>query len=211
MSSETVLPTEDQIHQTRQAIAAYITSIDQHPERRDGAYPYYLCHEAGQPICGTVMMFHGFSARPHQTWRLADYLFRNGFNVYQCTLAGHALIHPAKNWPQVDLKPEIAGPLKEKVANDPVLETFFTNLANSSNGVTRLNPLQQSALVARLVAIEPRLLDIIKSIETPNDPDFDEYYTSSHMDFLTHAEARLQELASLPGPIYAVGLSVGVL
>ncbi len=209
MMNQTVIPTVDQLNQAKQAIATYISTIDSSPERRDGAYPYYLFHEAGQPIRGTVMMFHGFSAKPHQMWRLADYLFRNGFNVYQCTLAGHTFINPAKNWPQVDLKPEIAVPLREKVAKDPVLQNFFRNLENSSGGFNRPNSMQQMALVARLVAIEPRLLDIVKAIESPNDPAFDQYFTSSHMEFLTNATARLNELASLPGPIYTVGLSVG--
>lgn len=209
MTNETYTPTADQINQTKQAIDSYIRSIDGNPEHRDGAYPYYLFHEAGQPIRGTVMMFHGFSAKPHQLWRLAEYLFQNGFNVYQCGLAGHAYIHPAKNWPQVDLKPEIATPLKEKIAQDPVLQNFFANMSNSDSGSNRLNPLQQAALVARLVALEPRSLDIIKAIETPDDPDFDKYFISSHMEFLYHAKNRLEELHAMPGPIYTVGLSVG--
>ncbi len=209
MTSRAILPTADQINQAKQAIDAYIRSIDSHPERRDGAYPYYLFHEPGQSIRGTVMIFHGFSAKPHQTWRLADYLFRNGFNVYQCGLAGHAYVNPAKNWPQVDLKPEIAVPLKEKVAKDPVLQNFLANMENNSNSKGDLNPLQQMALVARLVAIEPRLLDIIQAIESPNDPDFEKYFISSHMEFLYHAEARLDELEPMPGPVYTLGLSVG--
>ncbi len=208
MTGQPIIPTVEQIDQAKAAIDAYIRSIDSNPEHRDGAYPYYLFHEPGQAVRGTVMMFHGFSAKPHQMWRLADYLFRNGFNIYQCGLAGQAFIHPAKNWPQVDLKPEIAVPLKEKVQKDPVLQQFFANLAQGGEG-TKLNPLQQAALLARLVVLEPRLLDIIKAIETPDDPDFDEYYISSHMEFLHHAEARLAELASLPGPIYTLGLSVG--
>lgn len=209
MSNETVMPSADQINQARQAIDSYVRSIDRSPDRRSGAYPYYLFHGEGQPIRGTVMMFHGFSAKPHQLWRLADYLFRNGFNVYQCSLAGHPLLNPDKNWPQVDLKPEIAIPLKTKIQKDPVLQTFFANMDKSSSEFTRPSPIQQAALVARLVAIEPRLLDIIKAIQSPNDPDFDKYFISSHMEFRRYAEARLNELASLPGPVYTVGLSVG--
>ncbi|WP_421655818.1 alpha/beta hydrolase [Leptothermofonsia sp. ETS-13] len=209
MTNHAILPTTDQINQAKQSIDAYIRTIDSHPDRREGAYPYYLFHESGNSIRGTVMIFHGFSAKPHQTWRLADYLFRNGFNVYQCGLAGHAYVNPAKNWPQVDLKPEIAVPLKEKVAKDPVLQNFFANMASSSNGKGHLTPLQQMALVARLVAIEPRLLDIIQAIEYPDDPDFEKYFISSHMEFLYHAEARLNELEAMPGPIYTLGLSVG--
>ena len=204
-----VTPTATQLDQAKQAIAAYIKSIDSNTERREGAYPYYLFHEPGQPILGTVMLFHGFSAKPHQMWRLADYLFQNGFNVYQPSIVGHSLVNPAKNWAQVDLKPEIANPLKAKVAKDPVLQTYFANLASNPDVAAQPNPLQQAALVSRLVNIEPRLLDIVKSIETYDDPDFDEYFTSSHLEYLTHAEARLADIASIPGAVYTVGLSVG--
>lgn len=210
MSLPTVAPTAAQLDSAKQAIATYIRSIDSNRDRRVGAYPYYLFHEPGQPILGTVLLFHGFSAKPHQMWRLADYLFRNGFNVYQPSIAGHGLIQPAKNWPQIDLKPEIADPLKQKVAKDPVLQNFFQNMANSTDATAaQPNPLQQAALVARLMRIEPRLLDIVKSIETPNDPDFDKYFISSHLDYLTQAKARLAEISSIPGPVYTVGLSVG--
>ncbi|HIK13852.1 MAG TPA: alpha/beta fold hydrolase [Leptolyngbyaceae cyanobacterium M33_DOE_097] len=204
-----VTPTAAQIDQTKQAIAAYIHSIDSHPERREGAYPYYLFHEPGQTIRGTVMIFHGFSAKPHQMWRLADYLFRNGFNVYQPAIAGHSFINPAKNWPQVDLKPEIAQPLKAKAMKDPVLQNYLSNVANSSSGFSHPNAIQRTAIVARLLRLEPRLLDIIKAIQTPDDPKFDTYFDSTHREFLTHAEARLNELAALPGDVYTVGLSVG--
>ncbi|XGV98668.1 MAG: alpha/beta fold hydrolase [Leptolyngbya sp. BL-A-14] len=203
-----VTPTATQLDQAKQAIAAYIHSIDMNPDRREGAYPYYLFHEPGQPIRGTVLLFHGFSAKPHQMWRLADYLFRNGFNVYQPSIAGHSFIHPAKNWPQVDLKPEIANPLKEKASQDPVLQTFIANLDSNPEGA-QLNPVQQAALVSRLVQIEPRLLDIVKAIETDDDPDFPEYFISSHLEYLSHAKDRLAEISSIPGAVYTVGLSVG--
>lgn len=209
MSLQTFSPTAAQLDQTKQAIAAYISRIDQNPDRRAGAYPYYLFHEPGQPIYGTVMMFHGFSAKPHQMWRLADYLFRNGFNVYQPAIAGHVYLNPAKNWAQVDLKPEIAEPLKAKVKHDPVLATYLNNVTTNSDGFTRPNGLQRVALIARLLAIEPRLLDIVKAIETPDDPDFDRYYISTHMNYLIDAEARLAELDAMPGAIFTVGLSVG--
>lgn len=208
MSSHPILPTVEQLNQTRQAIDAYIHTVDNYPDRRQGAYPYYLFHEPGTAIRGTVMIFHGFSAKPHQMWRLADYLFRNGYNVYQPSIAGHTLLNPGKNWPQVDLKPSIAGPLKAKVAQDPVFQTYFANLSNQS-GPTNPNPLQQAALLARLVEIEPRVPDIIQAIETPNHPDFEHYFISSHLNYLIEAQARLAELDALPGPIYTVGLSVG--
>jgi esterase/lipase len=204
-----IIPTAAQINQTKEAINTYIRSIDSNPDRRVGAYPYYLFHAPDQPIQGTVLIFHGFSAKPHQTWRLADYLFRNGFNVYQPSLAGHVYINPARTWPQIDLKPEIANPLKAKVQQDPVLRNYLTNVSSKADGFTHPGFNQRLALIARLIKIEPRLLDIVQSIERPNDPDFDKYFDSSHREYLLNAEARLNELTALPGPIYTVGLSVG--
>lgn len=202
------VPTAAEIDQTRAAIDAYIHQIDASPQRRSGAYPYYLFHEPGQAIRGTVLMFHGFSAKPHQMWRLADYLFRNGFNVYQAAIAGHTFVPPTQYWAQVDLKPEIAEPLRQKVQQDPVLQNYFANL-NSGSSVARPSYLQRLALMARLMAIEPRLTQIIPAIQQPNHPDFDRYFVSSHMSYLADAEARLAELAAMPGPLYTVGLSVG--
>ncbi|MCY7324323.1 MAG: alpha/beta hydrolase, partial [Phormidesmis sp. CAN_BIN36] len=204
-----VTPTVDQITQTKQAIDAYIQTVAAHPDRREGAYPYYLFHEPGAEIRGTVMLFHGFSAKPHQLWRLADYLFRNGFNIYQPSIAGHTLINPAKNWCQVDLRPQYADPLKRRIQEDPVLSNYFKNLAENPTGFSRPNRLQQAALMARLLLLEPRLLDIVKSLEMADDPDFDKYFISSHDRYLTEAQARLAELGSMPGAIYTVGLSVG--
>ncbi|MEA5451423.1 alpha/beta fold hydrolase [Leptolyngbya sp. CCNP1308] len=202
-------PTHDQLQATRQRIETYVQTIAARPDRRDGAFPYYLFHEANTPIKGTVLMFHGFSAKPHQMSRLADYLFRNGFNVYQATLAGHAYVNPDQNWPQVDLKPEILVPLREKVNADPVLQHFLANLAASGEGATTPSPVQMVGLMARLSKLEPRLLDIIAAIERDDDPDFDRYFVSSHLAYLSDAQARLDELEALPGPVYTVGLSVG--
>lgn len=202
-------PTQDQLQQTRQRIDAYVATIASSPDRRDGAFPYYLFHGADTPIKGTVLMFHGFSAKPHQMSRLADYLFRNGFNVYQATLAGHAYRVPDRYWPQVDLKPEILMPLREKVNADPVLQGFLANLTAANDANSTPTPVQMVGLLARLSALEPRLLDIIAAIERDSDPDFDRYFVSSHLAYLTDAQARLAELDALPGPIYTVGLSVG--
>lgn len=203
-------PTDDQLQTTRQRIDAHVQTIAARPDRRDGAFPYYLFHEADTPVKGTVLMFHGFSAKPHQMSRLADYLFRNGFNVYQATLAGHAYVNPDQNWPQVDLKPEILIPLREKVNADPVLKHFLANLAAAGDGgATTPSPVQMMGLMARLSKLEPRLLDIIAAIERDDDPDFDRYFVSSHLTYLSDAQARLDELAALPGPVYTVGLSVG--
>ncbi|HEY9902923.1 MAG TPA: alpha/beta fold hydrolase [Candidatus Sericytochromatia bacterium] len=204
-----VAPTSDQLTQTRQKIDAYIQSIDANPNHRVGAYPYYRFHEVGQTIRGTVLIFHGFSSKPDQMWRLADYLFQNGFNFYQATLAGHAFLPAAKFWPQVDLKPDILNPLRAKVQQDPVLKNYIANLPDDASNFQRPGYLQQAALISRLLLIEPRLLDIVAAAERDNDAHFDRYFDSTHMDYLTDARSRLAELEAMPGPIYTVGLSVG--
>jgi pimeloyl-ACP methyl ester carboxylesterase len=205
-----VTPTAEQVERTRSAIDRYIASIDRHPDRRDGAYPYYLFHEPGRPIGGTVMLFHGFSARPHQMWRLADYLFRSGFNVYQAGLAGHSFLPADRYWPQIDLKPEYAEPLKRKVKQDPVLMSMVAHMMGNGQGaVKHPSPLQQAAMAARLLRIEPQLFKMKQALENYDDPNFDRYFTSSHQNYLTEARSRLQELDAMPGAIYTVGLSVG--
>lgn len=201
--------TSEQLTQTQQRIDAYIHSIDANPNHRAGAYPYYQFHEAGKPIRGTVLMFHGFSGKPDQMWRLAEYLFQNGFNFYQATLAGHALIPADKFWPQVDLKPEIIKPLRAKINQDPVLQNYVANLPTDPTKFQRPGYIQQIGLVSRLLMIEPRLLDIVAAAERDNDPDFERYFDSNHMDYLTDARSRLAELEAMPGPIYTLGLSVG--
>ena len=209
-SHPNVTPTADAYAQACQCIDLYIQTIAQSPDNRAGAFPYYTFHQPNEPIRGTVLMFHGFSAKPAQMWRLADYLFNNGYNVYQATLAGHAYSIPDRYWPQVDLKPEIADPLRAKVQHDPVLASFLANLAAAESGAAQsLNPVQMAGVIARLNVIEPRLFEIIAAIEDPQQPDFDRYFDSSHLAYLEDASARLADLASLPGPIYTVGLSVG--
>lgn len=205
-----VAPNADQLGQVKQQIDTYIGSIDANPDHRDGAYPYYLFHAPGQPIKGTVLIFHGFSARPHQMSRLASYLFLNGFNIYQASLAGHAFEIPDQYWPQVDLKPEIAIPLRQKIKQDQVLQRFFSNMITADgSSLNRPTALQMISLIARLRRIEPRILDIIKAIERKQDADFERYFISSHMKYLQDAQQRLSELDAMPGPLYTVGLSVG--
>lgn len=74
---------------------------------------------------------------------------------------------------------------------------------------TQMAPGQQAALLQRLFQVSPQLANISAAISQPNHPDFERYFRSSHGQFLTDAQARLEELSALPGPIYTIGLSVG--
>lgn len=202
-------PSTNELEQTKQAIEAHLSEARSHPDQRPGAHPYYQFHPAGEPVAGTVLLFHGFSARPHQMWRLANYLFNNGFNIYQATLAGHEKVQPAKNWPQIDLRPEYVGPLMSMVQQDPILSVALHASTSMGKASTQMAPGQQAALLQRLFQVFPQLVDISAAISQPDHPDFERYFSSSHEQFLTDAQARLEELSALPGPIYTVGLSVG--
>lgn len=202
-----ITPTAEQIAQTKKAIEKYFLDWCVHPDKREGVCPYYQMHEPGEKIRGTVMTFHGFAGKPKQMEILADYLYRNGFNIYQVPLAGHAFLPPDKYWPQVDLKPEYYNLIREKVNQEPVLQNFFSNRAIGQ--FQRISLAQKMALVARLLKLGPHILDMALAIERPNDPDFDRYFISSHMNFLKDAQQRLAELDAMPGPIYTAGLSVG--
>ena len=205
MTDARVTPTAEALNQAVEKIEWHIAKVRSHPDQRPGAWPYYRFHPADEPIRGTVLIFHGFSARPHQMWRLADYLYDNGFNFYQVTLAGHDKLNPAKNWPQIDLRSQYVQPLIEKVQKDPVLVSAVLQKTN----VGAVAPGQQAALLGRLFQVAPEMNDLAKAIAHPQQPEFDRYFESSHTAFLTDAQQRLSELSSLPGPIYTVGLSVG--
>lgn len=205
MADAMVTPTAEALETAAMRVEQHLEEVRSHPDQRPGAHPYYRFHPAGEPIRGTVLMFHGFSARPHQMWRLADYLYDNGFNFYQATLAGHDKLNPAKNWPQIDLRPQYVGPLLDKVQKDPVLAAALMQTTDAGS----VAPGQQAALLSRLFQVAPEMIEVAKAISHPQRPEFDRYFKSSHTEYLTNARARLAELDSLPGPIYAVGLSMG--
>ena len=196
MSKSRVTPTLEQINQSKQEIDAYISFLTQHPDRRDWATPYYKFHDPGKPIYGTVIMFHGFSAKPDQMWRLADYLFDNGFNVYQVSLAGHSLIRPEVNWPQIDLKPEYREALLDTINEDAILRQLFSNFRENPLHLSRG---QKIAIAERILKLNPiHLNEMIKALGSPEDPDFDKFFISSHMDYLKDARQRLKELETMP-------------
>ena len=87
--------------QAKHLMDKFVQTIPNHPEKRANASPYYLLHKEGESVYGTVLMFHGFSASTSQMSLLAEYLFENGFNVYQPALCGHYFVNPDKNWPKV--------------------------------------------------------------------------------------------------------------
>ena len=102
---KTISPTVGEINNTMIAISAYIDRTYKIPPGRDlrrrtetyrqtggSPEPYCLFHTPGQPIYGTVILFHGFNDRPQQQAALGSYLFHSGFNVYNVFLVNHWLV-----------------------------------------------------------------------------------------------------------------------
>ncbi|NEP43275.1 MAG: alpha/beta hydrolase, partial [Okeania sp. SIO2H7] len=204
-----IIPKTEQLSQVKNTIDTRISNIDANSNRRVGAYPYYLFHPPEKPILGTIIIFHSFGAIPHQMSLLAKSLFNNGFNIYQPCLAGHAFIPPEKYWPQAHIKPKLASLIKEKIKEDAVLQNYLNNIDANLDKFNFPTAREQEILRERLLKIEPRLEDFFWAIERESDKDFYRYFNSESLKYLIDARARLAELAAMPGPIYAIGLSVG--
>ncbi|KAG0557466.1 hypothetical protein KC19_11G132800 [Ceratodon purpureus] len=201
---EKVVLTKRQIEEAKHEMDKFVQNISGHPEKRENASPYYLLHEAGQAVYGTVLMFHGFSATTWQTSLLAQYLFDNGFNVYQPSLCGHYFVNPDKNWPKHDFKKVIKEKLVKKLKGDPELAAYIQGFIS----ISLLTPEQAKVAVDRLKALNENELLAAVSDDEFGDA-FSEYYESEHLRYLHEAEQRMQEVAPLPGPLFTVGMSMG--
>jgi len=56
---------------------------------RFGSEPYLKLHGANEQVKGTVVVFHGFSGMPVQQNPLVEYLFNQGYDVFDASVAGH--------------------------------------------------------------------------------------------------------------------------
>lgn len=54
-----------------------------------GSEPYLKLHDASETVKGTVVVFHGFSGMPIQQNPLVNYLFAQGYDVFDGSVAGH--------------------------------------------------------------------------------------------------------------------------
>lgn len=202
---EKVVLTQNQIDEAKQAMDKFVQTIPNHAERREGASPYYLLHGDGDAVYGTVLVFHGFSASTWQMSLLAQYLYENGFNVYQPALCGHYFLNPDKNWPKHDFKPAIKQKLAEKLLSDPELAGYVRDFIS----ISTLSADQASGAVERLKPLNE--LELLEAVcdEEFTDAKFYKYYESEHLKYLHEAELRLKEVEALPGPLFTVGLSMG--
>lgn len=142
---------------------------------------------------------------------VADYLFKAGWNVYSTVLAGHA--YKGAAWPTVNLKSSMGGgpALAAAFASNPDLAAAVKN-----PGAVVGDPAAAAELFATLTSEVPQLaaagpLDAyMGALEPGGDPDaFDARFDSTAGAYGEAAEAALRHVAGLPGPVVAVGSSVG--
>lgn len=206
------LPTSLQISATQATIDHYLQPINRDPNSRIDTVPYYQFHDItprSKKIWGTVLIFHDFSATPRQTRPLADYLYAHGFNIYQASIAGHAVLPPDKFWPQISFKPKLYDLLRQQVENDPIFQNYRQALITNSEYVAMLTRAQRSALLERLLTLEPRLQEVISALNSDTLPQTTPYFDSTTATYLEHAQDRLTDLAELPSPIYVIGIGLG--
>ncbi|XP_024531302.1 uncharacterized protein LOC9633504 [Selaginella moellendorffii] len=59
-------------------------------------------------------------------------------------------------------------------------------------------------------SLSPEMSDIIAALDQGDrSQDFQRFFDSSHLDYFTEAEQRLEDVHALPGPIFAIGISMG--
>jgi len=172
----TITPTSDQIATATVNINTYLATINALGDnmRRHELYsqteinagrgipqPYCLFHAAGQPIYGTVILFHGMADRPHQQGKLASYLFHSGFNIYNVFLADQFIVNQNNKsvdnvqaaggdstalWPRLDYNPAFASQVEALVAaNQTTLAPILTTLEQGTSP-SNLSPAQQMTI-----------------------------------------------------------------
>jgi len=151
------------------------------------------------------------AGEPYGMRWVADYLFKAGWNVYSTILAGHA--YKGAAWPTVALKPSLGGgdALAAAVARNPDLAAAVGDPASAAG-----DPAAAAQLFATLTTEVPALAGAgplhtyLGALEPGGDPDaFAARFDSTAGDYGAVAEAALRHVAGLPGPVVAIGSSVG--
>lgn len=146
---------------------------------------------------------------------VAHYLHTAGWNVYSTILAGHAFKGDA--WPQVHIKAAFGGDgaLTAAVATDPALSAAVANPGAAMGSPAQLFE-QLGTAVPQLAAAGPpdAYLAALEGGPTASGASrgaFDARFDSTAGAYGEVAEAalRLVDEAGLPGPVVAVGSSVG--
>ncbi len=218
------VPSAASLSDAQAKVARHNDAINNAPNRRADHGPYAMFHQAGKPIRGAVLLFHGFSSRPHQMSVLAQYLFDNGYDVYLPNLYGQGFADPKASWAQTKLKPAFQVAVTKKL-DEEGLGALIRNDPNRKQS-------DDGGLIMKLsfVANNPLNGDVAGALKAAGDYDdetrFQKFMDSNHGMYLTDAKERLAEIEGLAGPetnaaggaatpgvkkipIFTLGLSVG--
>lgn len=205
---------------------AHVRHVTRLPKFRQGGKPLVFLHKPGTKVHGTVLVFHGFRQNAGDNRIQARTLFNKRFNVVSFNLPGFAL-NPL-GWPSVVAR-ERSGRGYSKIrgilARDPVIADLLAKLKTFTNpGAQKKYALSVNIrFISRMLfalkkALPPREFnDAARMIEvlTPGrvapgmKNDLLKYFTYGHQRFETEPIIQLRLLRALPGPINAVGYSLG--
>lgn len=207
---------------------AYIASVTGAGNlTREGATPMYYFHDVGTRVHGTAVVFHGGAGRPSDMVLIAKYLFDNNFNVYLPALAGHALV--TDQWPYGLLRDE---KLRKKVRNALISDKRYERInAFAVKDMAKLISFEDTVdrpfvttafkiLKERLSEEEYGVLtsafdmligpkDLSKLYYNGVEKDIQKMFAFDGSRYMSNPEERLSDVASLPGPVFALGYSLG--
>ena len=216
--------TREQYERARRRVEARLQATKNDENYRPGAESIYRFHSADTPVHGTVMVFHGGFATPASFGVTIKYLYDNGFNVYAPALAGHA--YNSTRWPYALLRPEMGGRAAKKVlTSDPVIGGIIDRINNGSmkppvfapNGfdldeiIVRADRLLRQGLSDdEYENLQAGMSLLVREDHYPwAEKDIHKYFETDYYRYDSDPYERFSEIASLPGPTYAVGYSLG--
>lgn len=216
--------TPEQYARAIQRIESFIASTTNDKDTRLNAQALYYFHSPEEPVHGTVMVFHGGFGKPSMSNLTAEYLFENRFNVYSPPLAGHA--YQGNRWPYTILRPDKGGrEARNALLNDGVIGEIVKGINNGSlmAPVHGPNGFNMDIIIARALQVLKEKLSykqyndvmtamslLVREDYYPGlEMDMYEFFESDHFMYDSQPYDRFSDVASLPGPKYAVGYSMG--
>jgi alpha-beta hydrolase superfamily lysophospholipase len=216
--------TPSQYARAVRSVESHIASTTRDKDAKADSQALYWFHGPQKKVHGTVIVFHGGFGVPADTNMTSKYLYRNGFNVYAPALAGHAY-QPHRN-PTTVLRAEMGGTAAKKILiNDPVIGDIITRINNGSLMAPVHAPEGFDFNVIRARAMElfrtqlpqhmfeklMRAMSLLVSEEyhAGIEKELHRYFETDHHRYDSDPFERLADVAALPGPVYAVGWSLG--
>lgn len=187
-------------------IDAYIADKKNNPPENIKHTPTFMFHNAGTPVRGLVITYHGFGQYPYDHRIIGRYLYDQGYDVLHTMLAGH--FFGGTKWPSTKLSKEYGG--------DTIPQTVFQNpeLQGLLKAVNT-DPTRIPVLIERLTQLNPDFERVMSaqtymnSLDQDEDPNFARFFDSNHRDYAIEGTKYVRMCDAYPGPVHVMGLSVG--